>query len=139
MSTLPLIYLLSSILVLTVGTLYYGRHPNQVLNRILLALCLVLFYRGFAQFEYFQASDINLALLWMRFGDFWYLLPALTLHFSILYSNVRVRKLVLYSLTYVPVVFLSVFDALVIPYQIEQMPWGWDYHYVGYFGYVAGL
>ena len=87
--------LLSAFLSMTIGTLIYGRNPSHAINRIFLAISAVLFYWGFSEFEYFQANDVHLALLWMRLSAFWYLLPAMLLQFSMEYANIRVRKLIL--------------------------------------------
>jgi PAS domain S-box-containing protein len=123
---------------IVIGILLYGKDPTHVINRIVLLLSAVLFYWGFTEFEYLQASDVHLALFWMRLGAFWYMVPAMILHFSVVYANIRLRRVVLYSLTYAPAILLSFFDASGTLYQPVMRPWGWDQAY-NYLGYVVLL
>ncbi|HUK51179.1 MAG TPA: PAS domain S-box protein, partial [Terriglobales bacterium] len=133
------VFLLCSIPSLTVGILIYGENPKHAINRLLLLFSVVLFYWGFTQFEYMNANDIQTTLLWMRLHSFWYLLPALALDFAIVYTNLRVRRLFRCLFVYCPAIFLSVFENVAISYHPTMMPWGWDYAYSGYFGYVELL
>jgi uncharacterized membrane protein len=106
MSPLAEVYLLCSILSLTVGIMLYGENPKQVVNRLSLLLSGVLFYWGFTEFEYMTADDIQTALLWMRLHAFWYLLPAVALDFVIVYANLRVKRLFRFLFLYCPAIFL---------------------------------
>jgi PAS domain S-box-containing protein len=133
------VFLLCSILSLTVGILLYGENPKHVVNRLGLLLAGVLFCWGFTQFEYMKANEIQTALFWMRLHAFWYLLPAVALDFVIFYTNLRVRRLFRCLFVYGPAVVLSLFEIVVFSYRPMEMPWGWDYAYSGYFGYVELL
>ena len=137
--------LLSAFLSITIGTLIYGRNPSHAINRTLLAISVVLFYWGFTEFEYFQANDVHLALLWMRLSAFWYLLPAALLQFSVEYANIRVRKLILYVSAFGPAIFFSFLEVCGISYQSAGLPSGLEkatltnpkilqYNYFGYIG-----
>jgi PAS domain S-box-containing protein len=106
---------------------------------MILVVCGVLFYYEFtAGFEFLQAVDANVAFQWLRLAAFWYLLPVVVLHACIVYANVRVRRLVLF-LIYGSAVLLSLLEAFVAPFELYKMPWGWAYHYVGYFGNVQAF
>jgi PAS domain S-box-containing protein len=133
------VLLLCSVPSLTVGILLYGENPKHAINRLLLLFSVVLFYWGFTQFEYMTANDVQTAQLWMRIHAFWYLLPALALDFAIVYTNLRVRRLLRCLFVYGPAAFLSLFEIVAISYHPEMMPWGWDYAYSGYFAYVELL
>jgi PAS domain S-box-containing protein len=114
--------LFSALLSVTIGTLIYGRNPSHAINRILLAISVFLFYWGFTEFEYFQANEVNLALLWMRLSAFWYMVPALALQFSIMYANIRVRKPILYISAFGPAILFSFLEILGISYQPARVP-----------------
>jgi hypothetical protein len=131
--------LLCSILSLIVGIILYGENPKQAVNRLSLLLSGVLFYWGFTQFEYMTANEIQTVLFWMRLHAFYYLLPAVALDFAIAYTNLRVRRLFRCLFVYGPAFFLSLFESVVVPYHPTETPWGWDYGYSGYFGYVTLL
>ena len=133
------VFLLCSLLSLSVGVLLYGENPKHVVNRLVLLLSGVLFYWGFTQFEYTKATDVQTALFWIRLGAFWYLLPAVALDFVIIYANLRASRLFRCLFVYGPAVFLSLFESAVFPYRPTEMAWGWDYTYAGYFGYVVLL
>ncbi|MGA2240016.1 MAG: ATP-binding protein [Candidatus Bathyarchaeia archaeon] len=137
--------LLSAFFSLTIGILIYGRNPSHAINRIFLAISVVLFYWGFTEFEYFQANDVHLALLWMRLSAFWYLLPATLLQFSMKYANIRVRRLILYISAFGPAIFFSFLEVCGISYQTAGHPSGLEkatlanpkilqYNYFGYIG-----
>jgi PAS domain S-box-containing protein len=133
------ICLFSCFFSLIVGVILYERNPTHRINRMALLLSGVLFYWGFAQFEFLQASDAEVALFWMRVGGFWYVVPAVALDFVIVFTTIRIRRLIFCSLVYVPAFLLSLWEVLFTPYVSAKMPWGWDYFYVGYFGYVELL
>jgi PAS domain S-box-containing protein len=137
--------LLCAFLSVTIGTLLYGRNPSHAINRILLAASVILFYWGFTEFEYLQANDVHLALLWMRLSAFWYLLPATVLQFSVKYANIRVRKRILYLSAFGPAMFFSFLEVCGISYQSAGLPSGLEkasivnpkilqYNYFGYIG-----
>jgi PAS domain S-box-containing protein len=137
--------LLSAFLSISIGTLIYGRNPSHPINRILLAISGFLFYWGFTEFEYFQANDIHLALLWMRLSAFWYMVPPLVLQFSIMYANIRVRKPVLWISAFGPAIFFSFLEISGTSYQSAGVPLDlgkatsvnpkiFQYNYLGYVG-----
>jgi PAS domain S-box-containing protein len=133
------VWLLCSILNLTVGIMLYGENPKHGVNRSFLLLSGVLFYWGFTEFEYMKAYGIQTALFWMRLGAFWYLLPAVALDFAIIYATLKVKRLFRFLFLYCPAILLSLFEYAAIPYHLTEMPWGWDSNYSGYFGYVVVL
>ena len=137
--------LLSAFLSITIGILLYGRNPSHPINRILLATSVILFYWGFTEFEYLQASDVHLAMFWMRLSAFWYLLPATVLQFSMKYANIRVKKLILYVSAFGPAILFSFLEVLGVSYQSAGPPSGLEkatfvnpkilqYNYFGYIG-----
>jgi PAS domain S-box-containing protein len=129
--------LICSAISLVVGVWLYGKNSSHIINRMFLVLCGMLFYYGFSEFMYFQASDIQTAQLWMRIGAFWYLLPAFEANFAVVYANLKLKSSRLfYPLTYAPAIFLSLFEGIARPYNVTMMSWGWDFNYTGYFGYV---
>jgi PAS domain S-box-containing protein len=130
--------LLSAFVSLIVGILIYGENPTHVVNRMFLVVCGILLYYEFTLIEFVPAGDADAAFQWLRFGAFWYLLPVAVFHFSIIYANLRVRRLVLYSMYGFAVLF-SLLEGLVAPYELFKMPWGWAYHYTGYYQYVQVL
>lgn len=116
--------LLSIAISLAVGVLIYGKNPSHVINKLFLVLCAILFYYGFVQFQFLGADNVQGALVWMRLGAFWYLLPAFEVNFSMIYANIRMGagKLFQYSLIYIPAVSLSLFEGLLVPYQPVETP-----------------
>jgi PAS domain S-box-containing protein len=132
------VYLLSAFVSLIVGVLIYGQKPNHAVNRMFLVVCGVLFYYEFTEFEFLQASDINVAFQWLKLAAFWYLLPVAVFHMCIVYANFRVRRLVLASL-YGSAILFSLLEFFLVPYELFKMPWGWAYRYASYYGYVQVL
>jgi PAS domain S-box-containing protein len=139
--------LLCAFLSIAIGTLIYGRNPSHAINRILLAISAFLFYWGFTEFEYFQANDVHLALLWMRLSAFWYMVPALVLQFSVMYANVRVRKPALWIAAFGPAIFFSLLEISGLSYQSPGVPLDLgkasfvnpkilQYNYFGYAGLI---
>ena len=116
----------------------YGQNPTHAVNRMFLVVCGVLFYYEFTEFEFLQASDVNVAFQWLRLDAFWYLLPVAVLHICIIYSNFRVRRLALASM-YGSAILFSLLEAFLAPYELFKMPWGWAYRYTGYYGNVQVL
>ena len=99
-----------------------------------LVLSGVLFYYAFTSgFEFLQAADPNTAFQWLRVAAFWYLLPVVVFHSCVVYANVRVSRRILLPI-YGSAVLFSILEALAAPYEVYKVPWGWDYHYTGYFG-----
>ena len=133
------VVLLSAFFSIIAGILLYGRSPSHPINRILMVFAWILFFWGFTEFECLQANDVHQALFWMRLNASWYLVPAVALHISILYSNLRVNRPILYSSVYAPPIILALYEILATPYQPVMTPWGWDYYYTGSFGYVELL
>jgi PAS domain S-box-containing protein len=125
--------LVSATFSIIVGILLYGRNPRDPINRVVLLLSGLLFYWGFTEFQYFQAADIQSALLWMRLGGFWYLTPALVFHFSMIYAGVKLDKRLLYMSTWMPATFASILEASGSFFEPTRVPWGWDleYNFVG--------
>jgi PAS domain S-box-containing protein len=132
------VYLLSAFVSLTVGVLIYGQNATHPVNRMFLVVCGVLYYYEFTEFEFLQASDVNVAFQWLRLAAFWYLLPVAVFHICIVYANLRVRRLVLASM-YGSAILFSLLEAFVAPYEVFKMPWGWAYRYASYYGYVQVL
>jgi len=139
--------LLCAFLSITIGTLIYGRNPSHAINRILLAISVFLFYWGFTEFEYFQANDVHLALLWMRLSAFWYMVPALVLQFSVMYANIRVRKSTLWISAFGPAILFSFLEISGVSYQSPGVqpdlatapfvnPKILQYNYFGYVGLI---
>jgi PAS domain S-box-containing protein len=138
MTSLAPFVFLSIIVTVATGILVYGSNPSHLINRLLLALSWSLFYWGFTEFEYLRAFDISEVLFWVRLSAFWYFTPAIILHVSVLYANVRVTKLTLCCSAYAPALIFSILEAYFAPYQVMRFPWGWDYNVDGY-GYIGVL
>jgi PAS domain S-box-containing protein len=130
------IYLLSAVVTLIVGILIYGQNPAHAVNRMFLVVCGLLFYYEFTGgFEFLQSVDVNAAFGWLRLGAFWYLLPVAVLHICMVYSNLRIRKFILF-LMYGSAIVFSVLEAIATPYEVYRVPWGWAAPYTGYYAYV---
>jgi len=129
------ISLLSAIVTVIVGVLIYGQNPTHAVSRMFLIVCGLVFYFDFTEFEFLQAADVNVAFQWLRLAAFWYLLPLAVLHLCIIYANLKPKGAVVYSM-YALAILFSVVEILVAPYELFKMPWGWAYHYTGYYGYV---
>jgi len=127
--------IVSATFSIIVGILLYGRNPRDPINRLLLLMSGLLFYWGFTEFQYFQAADIQSALLWMKLGAFWYLTPALVFHFSTTYAGIKLDTRLLCVSTYVPATFASILEATGSLFRPTRVPWGWDLEY----SYIGGL
>jgi PAS domain S-box-containing protein len=130
--------LVSAFVTLIVGVLIYGQNSTQSVNRMLLVVCGVVFYFGFTEFEFLQASDANVAFQWLRLAAFWYLLPIVVFHLCTIYATFRVRRVVLDSM-YGSAILFSILEAFLAPFEVFKMPWGWAYHYAAYYEYVQVL
>jgi PAS domain S-box-containing protein len=131
--SLAQICIVSGIFSAIVGILIYGKNSSHPLNRFSLLISGLLFYWGFTEFQYFQAADVQSALLWMKLGAFWYMVPPVVFHFSVVYSDIRLDTRLLYLSTYVPGALASVLEETGSTFQPTRFPWGWDldYNYMG--------
>jgi PAS domain S-box-containing protein len=134
--SLAQICIISGVFSAIVGILIYGKNANHPLNRLSLLLSGLLFYWGFTEFQYLQAPDIQSALLWMKLGAFWYIVPAVAVHFSVIYSDIKLDTRFLYLSTYAPAALASILEETGSIFQPTKLPWGWDLDY-NYIGLVA--
>lgn len=100
-----------------------------MLNKIFFILCISFSYWAFTDFMPLQAESIETASLWLKFGSFWPVCPALLVHFSLVYSENKklLKKKLTYFLMYAPTLFFSVIylTTNLISGEPQKTPWGY--------------
>ncbi|WP_455277064.1 ATP-binding protein [[Eubacterium] cellulosolvens] len=130
MSFFSIIHLFSAFFSIFYGMLIYNKNPRSYLNRVSFLLFIVLFLWAFAEFEYIQASNFEVAYFWARIGSFWYIAPSIILHIVLVYTKRwKLRNIVAYSIIYAPSIFLSVLEGYDPPFQPIIAYYGWTYAY----------
>ncbi|MEI8176514.1 MAG: ATP-binding protein [Candidatus Omnitrophota bacterium] len=102
--------LIVSFITLSFGILAYSRNRAAKLNRLFFALCISVFIWSFAYSRMYDTkNDFTLALFWARIGYIGVVfIPAFTYHYIITFLGFTRRKLTIYSVYLLAILFLII-------------------------------
>ena len=131
MNFFALLSLFSSIVVFSLGGFIFLRNTQRTLNRIFMLLCLSLALWSFTEFAYRQTDSLDIAYFWLRVNAFVYLVPPLSLHFMLVFTeeSKQFGSRLAYLFMYAPAVMF-----IVLSLTTDTMGgapakeyWGWTY------------
>ncbi len=112
MNLLALTSLYTCIAALFFGLIVYIQKPKDIVNQIFLLFSIVVSYWTFSEFGFRQATDIEAASAWLKFGFLWpFVLVILFLFILIFTKKINIlKKPITIFLVYIPASIFSILD-----------------------------
>ena len=129
----PFLPLLSCVILFFVGIVVFSRNWKSPLHRTFLLMCGAASYWAFAEFMLHESESFATAYVWLKLTAFWTFVPALLLHFILIFTRTDLRKkrLLIYSLIYAPAAIfcgIELTTSMITSAPILQY-WGYTYGY----------
>jgi len=112
MNLLALTSLYTCIAALFFGLIVYIQKPKDIVNQVFLLFSIVVSYWTFSEFGFRQATDIEVASAWLKFGFLWpFVLVILFLFILIFTKKINIlKKPITIFLVYIPASIFSILD-----------------------------
>jgi len=131
MNIFALLTLLNAIIIFSAGNFIFYQNKKNSLNRIFLAICILVAYWSFCQFMYLQAANPQTAYFWTKVSSVSTFLVPLGVHFLLIFtekSNLLKNKLIFFLL-YASALIFTIVDLTtnLITAQPVKEAWGYSY------------
>ncbi|HMK54097.1 MAG TPA: histidine kinase dimerization/phosphoacceptor domain -containing protein [Methanobacteriaceae archaeon] len=131
MSIYSILSISAAALVFSLGYFIYYQNQRQPLNQLIAIFSFLLSYLLFIGFGLNQASDLQMAYLWVKAGFLWPFIPAILLHIVLVFTNYykKISSWLLYPLLYLPPVVIAILElgTKLITNGAILTSWGWTY------------
>lgn len=133
MNISPYISLFSSILAFTVAHIIYHKNKQEKTNIIFALICLLISYVCFTEFMVKNARTMTEALIWLKIGSFWPMIPSFMLYFTLIFTEQYrvIKKQLFFYILLIPGLILSIYYLLYYSnkMQIIENIWGYSVSY----------